>query len=71
MDYDTVRFMCQLLGEELNWERPTLRDQFAMAALTGIMHRPSNNEPCGNDLLAKSCYSMADAMLKARRQNDE
>ena len=45
-------------------ETPTLRDQFAMAALTGILSHPQSlNEslPC-----AKWCFEQAEAMLKAR-----
>lgn len=42
----------------------TLRDQFAMAALTGLCSQPfiPNSEK-----LAKDCYAYADAMMEARK----
>jgi hypothetical protein len=48
-------------------EQPTLRDKFAMAALTGIISNPSWD---GNlDKSVKIAYIIADAMLAARKQN--
>jgi hypothetical protein len=47
----------------------TLRDQFAMAALTGYMAYPNDcrsYKPCALED-AEYCYLMADAMLEARR----
>ena len=44
-------------------ERPTLRDQFAMAALTGYV---SNHDEFFVDDVVKSCYIIADVMLAAR-----
>lgn len=47
----------------------TLRDEFAMAALTGLVSDPQVNlgtkEQLDNG--AKFCYSLADAMLEARK----
>lgn len=43
-------------------ERPTLRDRFAMAALTGILSRSVFAGAGG----AREAYAMADAMLAAR-----
>ena len=49
---------------------PTLRDQFAMAALTGIVigefQCPST--PATHESVAHDCYEMADAMLEARKK---
>jgi len=48
-------------------EQVTLRDQFAMAALTGFM--ASGDAAIGNDgPIAKLAYRFADAMLEARRE---
>lgn len=49
-------------------ERPTLRDRFAMAALT----RLASQEHSGftTDLCADLAYRFADAMLKAREVPD-
>jgi hypothetical protein len=48
---------------------PTLRDQFAMAALTGLWANMQSDADfadttCDDD--AETCYMMADAMLAAR-----
>lgn len=54
-------------------ETPTLRDQFAMAALTSILTRwveGYNNELSVKEArmkLAKKCYKLADAMMEARK----
>jgi hypothetical protein len=49
----------------------TLRDQFAMAALTGIL--ATNPKGVVNDhieeILARTVYQLADAMLKVRGEN--
>jgi hypothetical protein len=43
----------------------TLRDQFAMAALTGLMSDPE----CGAwGKIAEYAYTMADLMLEARKE---
>jgi len=44
-------------------EQVTLRDQFAMAALTGLLANPVG---IGWSQCAEDCYQMADKMLKAR-----
>ena len=46
-------------------ETPTLRDQFAMAALTGLISRASDF--MFPDLSQKA-YRFADAMLEARKE---
>ena len=43
----------------------TLRDYFAAAALKGQAHRFAHPHE-HRELLAKDCYDIADAMLKAR-----
>ena len=43
----------------------TLRDYFAAAALQGNLIEPTAN----NDEVAKWAYSLADAMLKARKES--
>lgn len=45
----------------------TLRDQFAMAALTGLLADPSTKEP----LAVKASYVFADAMMDARNTVDK
>ena len=63
------------LEEDLKDQEPqkTLRDEFAMAALTGNLAYSHVNtswgnfqENCSPETLAQHCYSMADAMMKAR-----
>ena len=44
-------------------QKKTLRDEFAMAALTGYV---SNHDEFFIDDVVKSCYIIADAMLKER-----
>lgn len=44
---------------------PTLRDQFAMAALTGFLDR---NTPHPHDTCAQQAYKYADAMLKEKEK---
>lgn len=46
---------------------PTLRDQFAMAALSAFGGTQWGMEAT-EEKLANECYSMADAMLKARKK---
>jgi hypothetical protein len=45
-------------------EYPTLRDQFAMAALTGLLASGAAAEP----RLGPEIYRLADAMLEARKR---
>lgn len=64
--YDTfVRIAQAQVAEKKREEDNRLRDQFAMAALTGIMVGEwSDGERF--DLLAQRAYSAADAMLAER-----
>ena len=53
---------------------PTLRDQFAMAALQGLLSHRGNSFPVEHyDCVDFSnvSYELADAMLKARDKQDE
>ncbi len=50
-----------LLAEELNNGRTSLRDQFAMAALTGILASGVNRQAA-----TEISYKVADDMIKAR-----
>ena len=45
----------------------TLRDYFAAKAMQGIITTIENANMLNEDLCAKWCYEMADAMLKARQ----
>jgi hypothetical protein len=46
-------------------EKASVRDQFAMAALTGMCADPELTSLC--DRVAKHAYLLADAMLEARK----
>lgn len=66
------------VASKLLEERLTLRDQFATAALQGLLSSPhlesfqfppySRNDP---EAVAKDAYALADAMLKAREPKPE
>jgi hypothetical protein len=60
-----ARLMPAVLSDPQTNERPTLRDHFAMAALTGNMANP-NIRFQSFDEMATESYQMADAMTKAR-----
>lgn len=56
-------------------DKETLRDKFAMAALTGNLAYSHVNPSLGNfqenfsaETLAEHCYMMADAMMEARNK---
>ena len=48
--------------------KPTLRDRFAMAALTGYV---SANDEFYVDEIVKSCYIVADEMMKQREKPND
>ena len=51
--------------------RPTLRDQFAMAALTGVITRSATYFGIEEfDKFAVWSYEIADAMMEAREKGD-
>ncbi len=52
-------------------EQPTLRDQFAMAALTGYLASMPEDANMRSELIARAAYLLADAMLKAREAQNE
>lgn len=54
----------QLQGDGYITEQPTLRDQFAMAALTGYLANPNRVGWFGE--VAESAYMQADAMMLER-----
>jgi hypothetical protein len=56
------------LGKSLN--EKTLRDEFAMAALTGLIASPKAKLPQEIECLAPLAYSLADAMLKERNKGE-
>lgn len=61
--YQDLPYIGEFLGA-------TLRDQFAMAALTGLLAHigiVARNAPSDDDL-ARGSYEFADAMLKAREE---
>ena len=49
------------------YEYPSLRDHFAMAAVTGFA---SNSVHTKSDYLAKRAYELADAMMEERKTDD-
>ena len=58
---------------------PTLRDQMAMAALTGLcantlfmagLSEIHEDDQQASKAMAKSCWDLTDAMMKAREQAD-
>lgn len=52
-------------------EQPTLRDQFAMAALTGMCAAPVDCYSGTKAEIARWAYEQADAMLKAREPKEQ
>jgi len=50
---------------KLSSNQPTLRDQFAMAALQGLM-AGGDYRACPFRIRAKEAYELADAMMEAR-----
>lgn len=49
-------------------KQSTLRDQFAMAALTGFCANPTSKDMEGGSFFAKIAYKCADAMMEARKK---
>ncbi|MGR8918008.1 MAG: hypothetical protein ACU85V_00195 [Gammaproteobacteria bacterium] len=49
-------------------EQPTLRDQFAMAALTGLLPMLDLHDNAAVRVVTSSAYVIADAMLAARQR---
>ena len=66
-----VQFFCfdQFAPGKLEICEPllTIRDKFAMAALSGLLSNPPGIYDRSNSWIAEWCYKMADEMLKARQ----
>lgn len=64
---ELTRFLRMILVESRERDEPTLRDEFAMAAMTGDLANPEAST-IGKTMkdYTSWCYEMADAMLKAR-----
>ena len=58
--------MTDSVGYSILQREVTLRDQFAMAALTGLLSDPGTKYNA--DRLAKNAYDIADAMLAERER---
>ena len=56
------------IDNEQQEDKETLRDKFAMAALTGKLASSNLNHNYSYETLAKYCYKMADAMMEARNE---
>jgi hypothetical protein len=70
MSGETKQRISELEAEiaRLKAAQPTLRDQFAMAALTGILTKESSYKyPMSNN--TKYAYLFADAMMGTRNDN--
>jgi len=65
VDLDPTRVLNPALVPDPAPERPTLRDQFAMAALTGLAVR-MDLENYSAPFAAGVAYKFADAMMKER-----
>lgn len=50
-------------------EQKTLRDEMAMAALTGFIASYANSRDPDPETAAKNAYKYADAMMEARKNN--
>lgn len=85
MDPAQSEWLCRELGyvlsaaaAEFNEKQPTLRDQFATAALSGLLASPHSDSyqfpPYAHQQpaqVAKEAYELADAMLAAREPKVE
>lgn len=65
MDDRQVQAICDAIMFAIREAQPTLRDRFAVAALTGYLSN-SNYTDYIADRAAEKCYEYADAMIKAR-----
>lgn len=67
MDDDMLRINNERLERELAEAKATLRDQFAMAALTGLCANPSFPHDNRHDV-SELCYFLAGGMMLERKQ---
>ena len=66
---DELKKECEELKEELSLKGASLRDQFAMAATSGVWAHPDTS---GNaDDIARRAYETADAMMEARKEKTD
>lgn len=66
----TIKAERMLEALRLEKERQAIRDQFAAAALSGMLARPSiDDDPLEFHFLCEHAYKWADAMLEARKVN--
>lgn len=68
-DIDMLECQVRNQERELAAARETLRDQFAMAALTGYLasFEPMDEPSEYASSIAIDCYRLADAMMEARK----
>lgn len=64
-----IDWNCRAIEPETELPTKTLRDEFAMATLTGLYANPECN--LHEAECAGSCFSMADEMMKARNARSE
>lgn len=73
MDDDILENQVRFLERELAAARETLRDRFAMAALTGLLAKHGDAGWCENGEVtsipgaAETMFEYADAMMEARK----
>ncbi len=66
VDLDPTRVLNPALVPDPAPERPTLRDQFAMAALTGLLAAHDPESYLSDQGVSDRAYAIADAMMKER-----
>jgi len=64
MDREDVQILTQEIGCSIREANTSLRDQFAMAALSGMLAHPRNQCDPAHDVT--TAYKFADAMMIAR-----
>jgi hypothetical protein len=69
-DNETLIEYCNILKEELEIAKTSLRDKFAMSVLPAVFKNWTEDESFNLetdvDLICKDCYDIADSMIKAR-----
>jgi hypothetical protein len=60
----------EIENAELKRDQPTLRDQFAMVALNGVLTSIPFETEFNIKEITLSCYKVADAMMEARDAKD-
>ena len=67
-DVDRYCEAMKVIHPPLDINKETLRDRFAMAALTGLLSAEPDNEIYDLRVVTLRAYQVADAMLEARRK---